>query len=182
MTQWEVGMSSKAARKRNKKRHRQAQETKPAPSPAGTQAWPSGDRLTARPTPERMAHGKWVSPQGSGKHMQPMVDMASDMLGRLYISGQITTSQEQAARTFQQVRAAYIQELGTKGYGSCLADNQSGYDGGDGDPSVIAEYTALEWKVGRINIACLKIECDKSADQSPGDLGALRRALDAVAG
>ena len=47
--------------------------------------------------------GKWAKPQGLDKRSQPMVDLASDMIGALYQSKQINTSQEQAARTFQEL-------------------------------------------------------------------------------
>lgn len=139
-------------------------------------------RDPAKPTSERRARGVWVEPKGIAKHSNPMVDLAPDMIGALYQSKQINTSQEQAARLFQELRAAYLSELGTKGFGSCLADNQTGYDGGDGDPSVIAAYRSLERRIGRVKTACLIMECDRGADQRPRDLGVLTRALDVVAG
>jgi len=135
---------------------------------------------TARPTPERLAQGTWATPQGVGKHMQPMVDLASDMIGVLYQTKQINTSQEQAARLFQELRAAYLSELGTKGYGSCLADNQTGYDGGDGNPEVIAAYRKLEDRIGRINTACLILECDRGPTDRPISMRAIKAALNAV--
>lgn len=127
-----------------------------------------------------MARGKWAEPKGEYKDAA-IVDLASDMIGQLYYSKQITTSQEQAARLFQELRAGYLAELGTKGYGSCLADNQSGYDASDGDPAAIKAYRNLETRIGRIKTACLILECDRGASEEPVSLIALRRALDAVA-
>lgn len=139
-------------------------------------------RDPAKPTDQRRAMGIWVEPKGIAKHSNPMVDLAPDMIGALYQSKKINTAQEQAARLFQELRAAYLSELGTKGFGSCLADNQTGYDGGDGDPAVIAAYRSLERRIGRVKTACLIAECDRGADQKPRDLGVLKRALDVVAG
>lgn len=139
-------------------------------------------RDPAKPTDERRAHGVWVEPKGLAKHTSPMVDLAPDLIGVLYQTKRITSAQEQAARMFQELRAGYVAELGTKGYGSCLADNQSGYDDSDGNPEAIAAYRSLERRLGRINIALLQVECEKGPDAKPWDVIALRTVLDMVAG
>lgn len=133
-----------------------------------------------RPTPERRRHGKWADPQGQGKAFQPVVDLAPDMIGSLYQSGKISTSQEQAARLFQELRAAFVAELGTSGYGSCLADNTQGYDASDGNPEAIARYRTLEDRIGVLMTQTLTVECDKGPSDKPWDLAVLRNALDCV--
>ena len=175
-----AGMTSIAARRRNKKRLAEAAKASNHTLPPKIIQRPltgPHSASTARPTPERLQRGTWAEPQGMGKDMQPTVDLTADMIGIMYEHKMISTSQEQAARLFQELRAAYLAELGTSGYGSCLADNQQGYDGSDGNPAVIAEYRALERKIGRIKTACLVL----MTEGKRVDLTALRRALDAVA-
>ena len=173
-------MTSKAAKRRKKKRRVQGQQQQQAPNTRKTVTSRS-QGSTARPTPERLAKGTWAEPQGMGKDMQPIVDLASDMIGVLFESRKITGTQEQAARTFQQIYAAYLEELGVIGFKSCLAGSIKGHDESDGDPEKIAAYRSLEKRIGRLKMACLRIECDKLPNQHPQSLTALRQALDAVA-
>lgn len=169
-------MSSKAARKRNKKKFKLPPNTK-VQEVSNIRTAPA---QTSRPTPERLSQGRWATPQGMGKDMQPMVDLASDMIGALYQSKQITTSQEQAARLFQELRAGYLSELEVAGYKSCLAGGVRGYDGGDGNVEAIKAYRSLESRIGRIKTACLILECDRGQHERPINLEVLRRSLDAV--
>lgn len=173
-------MTSKAERRRRKKEALQARTAYEGGKPPETATRPRKPTQTARPTPERQARGKWQAPTGQGSHMHPVVDLASDLIGALYQARQISTSQEQAARTFQKLRDDYLREIGTKGFTSCLADNSGGYDNGDGDPTVIAAYRGLVDRIGRVKTASLIVECDKGPEQAVSSLVALRRALDAV--
>ena len=171
-------MSSKAARKRNKRKFKM---------PKDVHVQPVGEVTlrtapTTRPTWERLQHGCWAEPSGMGKDMQPIVDLASDMIGELYQGRQITTAQEQAARTFQEVRAAWLAELDLAGFKSCLAGGVGGYDGGDGNPEAKAAYQAIERRIGMVKTAILEIECAKLAGAKPNCLIALRRALDVMGG
>ena len=104
------------------------------------------------------------------------------MIGVLFEDGRITGSQEQAARTFQQLRAAFLAALGTRGFGSCLADNQAGYDSGDGDGEAEAAYNSLVEKIGKPRAACLCREVNRESRQKPINLRLLRLSLDAVVG
>lgn len=142
---------------------------------------PPTSRRAVRPTAQRMAQGKWAEPQGALQSQQPMVDLASDMIGALYQGRKITNTQEQAARLFQELRAGYLAEIGTRGYRSCLADNQSGFDGGDGNVEVVQAYRSLEGRIGRVCVTALVLEVDKRPDQRPHDLGVLKNALNVVA-
>lgn len=137
-------------------------------------------RRAERPTGEQMSRGVWSMPSGMGKQDLPVVNRTPDMIGRLFEDRKITGSQEQAARTFQQLRAAFLAALGTRGYGSCLADNQAGYDSGDGDGEAEAAYNSLVEKIGRSKAACLIREVNREADQKPVNLRLLRLSLDAV--
>lgn len=96
-----------------------------------------------KPTDQRAAFGHWV--RGSSGQFQ---DLACDMVGWLLVSEQITSAEEQAARTWQSLRVRYASELGIKLPRSCLLDVVSGYDEGDGDPETIRRYQALEKAIG----------------------------------
>lgn len=138
------------------------------------------DMPTARPTPERWARGMWAEAQGAGKDARPLVDLSSDLIGRLYAERKITSSQHEAARRFQEVRDAFMLELGTVGYRSCLAGGCGGYDSGDGDVSVAQAYRALSERLGP-HLRVMVDNCHKLGDERATDLEALIKALDVLA-
>jgi hypothetical protein len=114
------------------------------------------------------------------KSQQPLVDMASDMIGQLYEAGTINGPQEQAARMFEAARASFLRELpDISGYKSCLAGSVPGYDDGDGDAAVIAAYRSLEARLTRGQRVNLVVTCD---GQTPANVWLLRDALDVLAG
>lgn len=175
-------MSSKAAARRRRK----ARNAQVAPS-GGQGSQMQKAPLTGAengvyemPTKERHARGTWAPPAKG--QPGPHVDLAADMIGRLHIEGAITTSQEQAARLFQELRAGFEAELGVPGYGSCFNDSRAGHDGGDGNPEAITAWRRMEQRIGRVKSALLQVETAKGADQKPNDMGALRNALDCVNG
>lgn len=137
------------------------------------------DRGAERPTPERRSRGVWTEPKGMGKHDIPTVDLASDMVGYLLHKQVITSSQEQAARTFQAARAAYLTELPEIGkFKSCLTGEIPGYDDGDGDPEIIARYREIEKALGwRARPEILWV-CEDN--QPPRNVEMLRWGLDAI--
>jgi len=173
-------MSSKAAARRKKKAAQGQQSPQAATTPETTPTATSA-RETTRPTPERMALGKWIKPQGADKRSQPMVDVASDMIGRLYERGQLTASQEQSARTFHELWAAYRSELGVSEYRSCLAGGVGAHDESDGRPEVYAAWYSLCDKIGRVSVAAIKMNVERQAGERPINLPALKSALDRVA-
>lgn len=173
-------MSSKAQRRRNKKAAQKplGQVIKEITAPA---AQPSG-RRAVRPTEERKAHGTWATPSGAVKHQQPMVDMASDQIGQLYVAGKLNATQEQSARSFQQARADYLCELpDISGYKSCLAGSVPGYDDGDGNEQIIKTYRSLERRL-RIGGYLREIIWVCAEDRRPNNLDTLRKGLDLLAG
>jgi hypothetical protein len=133
-----------------------------------------------RPTEWRRRFGVWADPTGSAKSTQPTVDLAADEIGKLHVAGKITDAQEQAARTFQAVRGAYIREYGLRAFKSCIAGGVPSYDDGEGDPVILAEYRSLEAKLSlRERSELLHVADD---NHPPRALPVLRAALDKVAG
>lgn len=140
------------------------------------------EAIDNRPTPERRARGVWQEPTGKDADNHMLRDLAEDMIGRLYIERALTYAQFEAARSFQALVRAFQDELGVSGYRSCLADGGGGYDGSDGKPEVVAAYRAMQRRIGAVRFYFLRSECDKGPERHPGNLAALRVALDAFAG
>ena len=168
---------SQNARKRNRRK---------AGAPAKTQSLVTArngatDAHTARPTPQQMAHGAYQMPTGPGKQDRPIYNAASDMIGALHHAGKITDGQEQAARHWQQLRRAYVAELpDVQGFKSCIAGNVPGYDDGDGDPAIIAEYRSMEARLSRSQRIEVLHVCEDG--NRPRQVDLLRAALDVVSG
>jgi hypothetical protein len=169
---------------RLKKRNRERKDKPviveaPRPDPVYTQ---TVDAIDNRPTPERYARGSWIEPTGKDAADHVLIDRDCDMIGRLYRQNALTYAQFEAARSFQAILAAFQAELGVSGYRSCLADNAGGYEGSDGNPAVFAMYDAVKRRLGAVRFVFLRTECDKPAERHPGNLAALRVALDAFSG
>lgn len=178
-------MSSKAARLRKKKAAQSAKKVLatvgreiPHPPPQGAE---TGRGAAIRPTKERKSRGTWAEPQGGVKSQQPIVDLAHDRIGQLHVDRKITTSQEQAARSWQWLRAKYLAEMPEiSGYKSCLAGSVPGYDDGDGDAVVIAAYRAMERSLSLPQRRMMLLVCDMN--ERPPNIEILRAALDVIAG
>ena len=169
-------MSSKAQRRAIKKANNAAQSMVRAPRDDLRVITGGRSEITAQPTTERRARGSWhKTPNG-------MQDMASDMIGRLSTEGNLTSQQVESARVFQERRAAYVQELGTVGYRSCLAGGSGGHDSGDGNPEAVSAYRSIENRVGQKHLWMLRQECEKLANDRPWSLAGLQAALDAMGG
>lgn len=176
-------MSSRKKLKRQKKAQ-ERQELKQAVGVAGMSDLPASEAAerageASRPTTERRKRGTWAEPQGMGKHERPVVDLASDEIGRLFQAGRITGAQEQAARQYQELRAAYITELpDVRGFKSCLAGSVPGFDDGDGNPEVIAAWRKLDGRLSQQQRREMLLVCDM--DERPRNIETLRAALDAI--
>ena len=167
-------MSSKAQRRAIKKANNAAQGMVRAPRADLRVVTGGRSELTAQPTTERRARGSWCrTPNG-------MQDMAEDLIGRLSTEGKLTSQQVESARVFQERRAAYVQELGTVGYRSCLAGGSGGHDSGDGNPEAVSAYRSIENRVGQKHLWMLRQECEKLANDKPWSLAGLQAALDAM--
>jgi len=141
---------------------------------------PAAPDRAERPTSQRRKLGVWALPQGAMKSTQPMVDTASDMIGILHHARRITSQHEQAARQFQSLRAAYTQEFpDVEGFKSCLAGSVPGYDDGDGNESIIAEYRKMEKTLGEYRSEVIWV-CED--DQPPRSIAALQCGLAAISG
>jgi hypothetical protein len=168
-------MTSKSQARRNKRAQSKA---KPLEWAAVGDAASIATQPTARPTDERLARGQWTAPDSNGG---AFVDLACDMIGRLLVSKQITQQQSQEARTFSEVYAAYLEEIGISESKSCLAVSSGGFDPSDGNEAVFKRYYAIRDRIGRVKTSLLQTECSKSADDKPANLLALRNALDCLA-
>lgn len=130
------GSRAKKPRVKFKPRELSKQATGQPPPPKGT---------AERPTDERKARGVWIEPQGAMRAAQPTVDVACDAVGRMYERKLIGKAEEQAARRFQEIRAAYIAEMpDIAQFKSCIAGSVPGYDDGDGNPAILAAYRKIE--------------------------------------
>ena len=162
------------ARRRHKNRQR---ENKPPQAPA-----PESETIVAekaiRPTVERYALGQWHKASRSG----PVVDLCHDMIAALHTAGQISYGQEQNARLFQEVRAAWLGELALSGYRSCLDIGATGYDATDGNPAAIKSHDAMKQRLGVVRYLYIATEVEKGPHQVPASMVTLRRALDAIGG
>lgn len=132
------------------------------------------ERLESPPTPQQAAKPGWLKPE-RGK---PWIRL--DMIGLMHERGFLTDAEEQAARIFQQLRAEYLAELGTRGFGSCLADNMRGHKSDDGRAEIIIEYRYIETKVGYSVISHLAGEVFKTADEKPHQPGQTKYALQRI--
>ena len=162
----------------------QARRNKRAQNKATHQEWPAvrdgasiATQPTSRPTDERLARGQW----SKGNADLAYVDLACDMIGRLFVSKQITEQQAQEARTCSEVYAAYREEIGISESKSCLAVSSGGFDPSDGNEAVFKRYYAMRDRIGRVKTSLLQTECGKAADDKPHNLSALRNALDCLA-
>lgn len=184
-------MASKSSKKR-RRAQKQAAQAQAAPrtmqvAGAGSIATHAPDaqrddsKEAKRPTDERMARGNWRLPQGMGKNEQPVIDTSSDIIGQLHDAGRITSGQEQAARHWQALRAAYIAELpDVAGFKSCIAGSVPGFDDGDGDAAVIYEYRRMESRLTRSQRLEVLHVCEDG--YRPRDIAVLRSALGAIGG
>ena len=155
-------MASKAQRRRNKRR---ANDHTDVPEVSGGQVLQLravAKRKSNKPTPERQSRGVWVK----GKEYQPDVDRASDMAGVLYHKREINQAQLEAARAFQEVRAAYVAEIGTFGYKSCLAGGFGGHDESDGNPEVFKAYRHFTRPLAKQQLRALEVGLDMSPDEA----------------
>lgn len=181
-------MASKSSKKRRRaqKRAAQAQVAPRVAQVAGAgsiapQPAPERETEATRPTEQRMARGNWRLPSGMGKHEQPVIDTSADIIGQLHDAGRITSGQEQAARHWQALRAAYIAELpDVAGFKSCIAGSVPGFDDGDGDAAVIYEYRRMESRLTRSQRLEVLHVCEDG--YRPRDIAVLRSALSAIGG
>lgn len=174
-------MSSKAQKRRNKRRAKgyipPEVATNERTGVKGRSLRAVAKRQSMKPTDERRAHGVWVE----GKAEQPDVDLASDMAGTLFHRREINEAQLEAARSFQEVRAAFVAELGVSGYRSCLAGGVGGHDDGDGNPEVFRAYRHITRQLTPPQVRVLEVGLDMPPEQA-GRLTVwkLRDALDAI--
>lgn len=159
-----------AKRKRKPQKHkRQIAEATPTTIERGT---------AERPTAERLKRGTFAFPTGTFKDQRAIVALDTDVIGRLFVAELINSRQEQAARHFEQVRAAYLVDYGVAGFKSCLAGGVASHDSSDGDPAARHAYFALEAKLSKLERVSLILVCE---GRQPS-LEYLRSGCDAISG
>jgi len=67
-----------------------------------------------------------------------------------------------------------------QGFKSCIAGTVPGYDDGDGDPAIIAEYRSMEARLSRSQRIEVLHVCEDG--NRPRQVDLLRAALDVVSG
>jgi hypothetical protein len=168
-------MSDRAKKLRQKRRERRQRAGKGNKQHTLPKTQNGTHESAERPTEQRAAIGHWV--QGDGKHQ----DLAADMIGLLLVSRQITPEQEQAARHWEQLRAAYIAEMpDLRVIKSCLNNDVRGHDDSDGDPEALAAYREMMDKLTPAQESEVLHVVDRRT--KPRDLGTLRAALDVIGG
>ena len=128
-----------------------------------------------RPTPQREAMGKFEYKDKTA------FDTHHDMIARLHSEGKLSKAQEDAARAYQEVRAAYIAELGVSAVKDSLDASQGGFDAGDGNPAAMKAHDRMKERIGRIMWVVLELEVGKGPTGNPRNLGAFQNALSCVA-
>lgn len=176
-------MASKAQKLKQKKRANaiRAQSAPPPDAKPDTVKRPPAQMLpkveAIRPTIERMAKGAFRMPAGRGKQSMPAVDEEHDAIAKLHRARLISDDQEQAARDWQDLKAAIRAELGLSQGRSCLDMTPCGYDNDDGDPALMQRWERIEaelgsWKTGALDYTCV-------LGHPPANLGLLKSSLDA---
>jgi len=145
----------------------------PFPAPAVIEA--------VRPTDEQLSRGRWLIPSGQGRSERPAVNLAHDIIAGLLVTGRLTQQQEQAARHFQTLRAAYLDQLGVASGRSCLDVGIGGHDEDEGDPRAIRAYRDIERRAGPLFAAALVYVCCPRNPRGMCGLRTLRAALDRIA-
>ena len=130
-----------------------------------------------RPTPERIGKGAFKMPTGPGRKLLPAVDEAHDTIAKLHKAGLITDDQEQAARDWQDLKAAVRAELGVSQGRSCLDISPVGHDSDEGNPALMERWLKIEAELGSFKTGCLDWVC--VLGHRPANLGLLKSALDA---
>lgn len=169
------------AKTKAQRRREKAVRTPATPDSTPTLATQARASHTARPTPERWHRGTWHEPQGTGRGHKPLMDVASDLIGKLHAEGKITSSQHEAASRFKELREALLQDMGVAGYRSCLAGGSGGHDSGDGDVSIADAYRAVSKQLGP-HLRPLVLNVHKLADEPVTNLPGLRIALNVLVG
>jgi len=139
------------------------------------EATPHQPRENNRPTPQREAMGKFKYSDKTA------FDTHHDMVARLHSEGKLSKAQEDAARAYEEVRAAYVRELGVSAVKDSLDSSQGGFDAGDGNPAAMRAHDRMKARIGRIMWVVLEMEVGKGPAGNPRDLAVLQNALNCVA-
>lgn len=132
-----------------------------------------------RPTVERMRKGEFRMPTGPERKSLPAVDEAHDTIAKMHRAGLINDDQEQAARDWQDLKAAVRAELGVSQGRSCLDISPVGHDNDEGNPALMERWLKVEAELGSFKTGALDWTC--VLGHPPANLGLFRVALDGFA-
>ena len=132
-----------------------------------------------RPTPERMGKGAFKMPTGPGRKLLPAVDEAHDTIAKLHKAGLINDDQEQAARDWQDLKAAVRAELGVSQGRSCLDISPVGHDNDEGNPALMERWLKIEAELGSFKTGALDFTA--VLGHRPANLDLFRLSLDLFA-
>lgn len=133
-----------------------------------------------RPTPERIGKGAFKMPTGPGRKFLPAVDEAHDTIAKLHKAGLINDDQEQAARDWQDLKAAVRAELGVSQGRSCLDISPVGHDNDEGNPALMERWLKVEAELGSLKTGALDFTA--VLGHRPANLDLFRVALDLFRG
>lgn len=178
-------MTSKAQKRRQRQARNEAERAASVPDAKPSAVMrPAVQTITRpeaiRPTAERLRKGEFRMPTGPERKSLPAVDEAHDVIAKLHRAGLISSIQEDAARSWQALKAAIRAELGISQGRSCLDMSPVGHDNDEGDPDLMRRWREIEaelgsWKTGALDFTCV-------LGHPPRNLPLLRAALDAYAG
>ena len=132
-----------------------------------------------RPTPERIGKGAFKMPTGPGRKLLPAVDEAHDTIAKLHKAGLINDDQEQAARDWQDLKAAVRAELGVSQGRSCLDISPVGHDNDEGNPALMERWLKIEAELGSFKTGALDFTA--VLGHRPANLDLFRLSLDLFA-
>lgn len=133
-----------------------------------------------RPTIERIAKGAFRMPAGRGKQSMPAIDEEHDVIAKLHRARLISDDQEQAARDWQDLKAAIRAELGVSQGRSCLDISPVGHDNDEGNPALMERWLKIEAELGSFKTGVLDWTC--VLGHRPANLDLFRVSLDLFRG
>lgn len=170
-------MGDRAKKLRQRKLERkQAKATTRKPARAAERPAEGDQWSSEAPTPQQIAKGTYEALTGDGKKRVKYVNKATDMIGVLHMRSKITDDEESAARTFQDVRNAYLATLDVSAGRSCIDMTPVG-QGVIDDEHIAREYNALRDRLGGRDFSFVAGQVEKPARQRCDDLRRLRVLL-----
>jgi len=140
------------------------------------QAWkPRPDRGKDRPTPERLALGKWALMSGDEAGIRHAKDFEAHPIDELEHKNAITNSQASAGRDFESLVRSATETTATRD--SCMTWQPKGYESDDGNVNAVRDRQELYLFLGIIRDRQLRRVCVEHVAPKSAEIGILREAL-----